>query len=126
MITTCGKSNKDKNIDASDLFFASKTDFSDEYQLNGITFTTDVGVMQRNSARWLYGSKKAEESFAEQSRGAANLLPGDLIKIEGEDSYRTVHKLPDTVLPKTYNPGEEVWDKQERTDISANLYLIHI
>ncbi len=106
LLITLAGNNPD--IDASDLFFASKTDFSDEYQLNGITFTTDVGVMQRNSARWLYGSKKAEESFAEQSRGAANLLPGDLIKIEGEDSYRTVHKLPDTVLPKTYNPGEEV------------------
>jgi len=101
-------SGNNPDTDTSDLFFASKADFSDEYQLTGKSFTVNIGVMQRNSAKWLYGTKKAEESFYEQSRGSAKLLPGDIIKVDGEDSYRTINKLPSTVIPKTYNPGAEV------------------
>ena len=106
LIITIAGNNPD--TDSSDLFFASKPDYSDEYQLSGISFTIDIGKMQRNSAKWLYGTKKAEESFYEKSRGFANLVAGDLIKVDGEDSYRTVHGLPQFVKTKTYVPGEEV------------------
>ena len=38
----------------------------------------------------------------------ANLNAGDIIKISGEDEYRTVTELPQFVSPKDYNSGEDV------------------
>ncbi len=106
LLITLAGNNPD--TDSSDLFFAAKSDFSDEYQLSGISFTTNIGLLQRNSAKWLYGTTKAEESFYEGSRGSASLIVGDIVKVDGEDSYRTINKLPQQLHPKTYNPGEEV------------------
>ena len=64
--------------------------------------------MQRNSADWLYGTKRADESFYERKRLFANLNAGDVIKIDGEKSFRTINKLPQYVNPKNYNPGADV------------------
>ena len=98
----------------TDNFFGAE-DFNDEYELTGTTNTISVVRnsyndyrMQRNSARWLYGSKKADNSFYEKHRGSANLIAGDSIRIHGEDDYRTIKELPQYVSPKTYNAGEEV------------------
>ena len=44
--------------------------------------------MQRNSTKWLYGTKLAEESFYERKKLLANLNAGDIIKISGEDEFR--------------------------------------
>ena len=64
--------------------------------------------MQRNSADWLYGSENADKSFYERKRLLANLNAGDIIRIDGEKSYRTINKLPRYVNPKNYNAGFNV------------------
>ena len=102
------------NMDSSNIFFASG-DYSDEYELTGTTDTLVVVRdgdndyrMQRNSASWLYGTPRADESFYERKRLLANLNANDIIKINGEDDYRRITKLPRYVNPKDYNPGDDV------------------
>ena len=63
--------------------------------------------MQRNASRWLYGTKKADEAFYVRKNGLANLNKGDLIKINGENEYRTINELPQYFEPKTYLPGDD-------------------
>ena len=105
------------NMDDSNIFFAGMPDFSDEYELIGVD-PAGVSVdivrddsndyrMQRNSATWLYGTKRADEAFYERKRGGANIIAGDTIKIDGEDYYRTVNELPQYVTPKTYIAGDD-------------------
>ena len=60
-------------MDSSNIFFAGNSDFSDEYELTGTTNNiaikrNDINEyrMQRNSADWLYGSERADESFYER------------------------------------------------------------
>ena len=62
--------------------------------------------MQRDASRWLYGTKKADEAFYVK-KGLANLNKDDLIKIDGEDEYRTIKELPRYLTPKTYNAGDD-------------------
>lgn len=102
-------------IDNSPIFFAGDSEFADEYELTGTTNTINVirdidnnYRMQRNSASWLYGSPRADESFYEKKRLLANLNANDIIKINGEDVYRTISNLPRYVNPKNYNVGEDV------------------
>ena len=64
--------------------------------------------MQRNASQWLYDSKKADEAFYKSHNLLARLNQGDVIKIDGEDSYRDVQNLPRYVNPKNYNPGAEI------------------
>ena len=62
------------------VFFTSGEDFSDEYELTGTTNTLSVNNdyrLQRNSSKWLYGSKRADEAFYVK-KGLANLNTGDL------------------------------------------------
>ena len=113
MIVTIAGSNQ--TLDASNIFFAGKPDFSDEYELDGTTDTLvpvkdgfNENQMQRNSARWLYGTPKGDEAFFERKRGGANLISNDLIKIDGETEFRTVNKLPRYVNPKSYNVDSDV------------------
>ena len=105
------------NMDDSNIFFAGMPDFSDEYELIGVDpsgVVVDIVRddsndyrMQRNSASWLYGTKRADEAFYERKRGGANIIAGDTIKIDGEDYYRTVNELPQYVTPKTYIAGDD-------------------
>jgi len=113
LIVTIAGSNQ--TLDASNIFFAGKPDFSDEYELDGTTDTLvpvkdgfNENQMQRNSARWLYGTPKGDEAFFERKRGGANLISNDLIKIDGETEFRTVNKLPRYVNPKSYNVDSDV------------------
>ena len=113
LIITIAGDNPD--LDESPIFFASIPGFEDEYEfptssrrIDFVKNEYDDHRMQRNTARWLYGTKRADEAFYEKKRGGANLIAGDLIKIDGEDDYRTVNELPQYVSPKTYNPGEYV------------------
>ena len=113
LIVTIAGSNQ--TLDASNIFFAGKPDFSDEYELTGTTDTLvpvkdgfNENQMQRNSARWLYGTPRADEAYFERNRNGANLIDGDLIKIDGEEEWRTVNKLPRYTTPKNYNLDGDV------------------
>ena len=64
--------------------------------------------MQRNSGNWLYGTPRAEESFYEKKRLLDNLNANDLIRIDGEKTFRTINELPRFTNPKNYNAGEDV------------------
>lgn len=103
------------DLDSSSIFFSGKPDYSDEYELSFTTNTISVAIdedndyqMQRNSTKWLYGTKKADESFYVKKNLLANLNAGDIIKISGEEDYRTVSELPQFVSPKNYLAGEDV------------------
>ena len=95
-------------------YFSGLDDYSDEISIN--TLPTLVTVtknsdntykMQRNASRWLYGTVKADEAFYVRKNGLANLNKGDLIKIDGENEYRTINKLPQYFEPKTYIAGDD-------------------
>ena len=112
LIITLAGSNP--NLDSSNIFFAGDSEFSDEYELTGTT--NDLVVvrdtdndyrMQRNSANWLYGTPRADESFYERMRLLANVNKNDLIRIDGEKDFRTIKGLPRYVNPKNYNAGED-------------------
>lgn len=103
------------NLDNSSIFFSGTSDYSDEYELDFTTNTITVArdedndyQMQRNATKWLYGTKTADESFYIKKRLLANLNAGDIIKISGEEDYRTVNELPQFVSPKNYLAGEDV------------------
>ena len=113
LIITLVGNNPD--LDSSNVFFARSSDFADEYELTGVTNTITVVRdsdqnyrMQRNSARWLYGTPRADEAFYVRNRLLSNVNDGDIVKIDGEDEYRTINGLPRYVNPKTYVPQEEV------------------
>ena len=113
LIITLVGNNPD--LDGSSVFFARSSDFADEYELTGVTNTIAVVRdsdqnyrMQRNSARWLYGTPRADEAFYVRNRLLSNINDGDIVKIDGEDDYRTINGLPRYVNPKTYVPQEEV------------------
>jgi len=103
------------DLDNSSIFFSGTSDFSDEYELDFTTNTIAISrdedndyQMQRNATKWLYGTKKADESFYVKKRLLANLNAGDIIEISGEQDYRTVNELPQYVNPKNYLPSEDV------------------
>ena len=110
-------SGNNPDLDNSSIFFAGKSDFSDEFELAvpGGTVTIEITKddysnyqMKRNVTKWLYGSEKGDKALSERRRGIEKLSVGDHIRIDGEDSYREVNKLPRFAHPKTYNAGEEV------------------
>ena len=72
------------NLDNSSIFFTGTTDYSDEYELDFTTNTISISrdedqnyKMQRNSTKWLYGTKLAEESFYVKKKLLANLIDLD-------------------------------------------------
>ena len=113
LVITLAGNNPD--VDASNIFFAGDSNFSDEYELSGTTNTVEVVRdsdndyrMQRNSGNWLYGTPRADESFYERKRLLANLNAKDVIRIDGEKEFRTINELPRYTNPKNYNAGEDV------------------
>ena len=76
--------------------------------------------MQRNSSAWLYDSKKADESFYVTKNLLSYLNEGDVIKIDGEDSYRDVQGLPRYVNPKDYRAGAEISSKYYGSILTTN------
>ena len=100
-------------MDTSNIFFSGINDFSDEYELTGTTNTVDIVKngsdyrMQRDASSWLYGTKRADEAFYERSKNRANLNQGDIIKINGEEDWRTIKELPRYQTPKTYIAGDD-------------------
>ena len=101
-------------MDNSSIFFSGRVDYSDEYELTGVTNTISIVEddnkyrMQRNASDWLYGSALADEAFYERKKGLSNINVGDFIHIDGEFDYRVIGNLPRYVNPKTYNPGDDV------------------
>ena len=105
-------SGRNPDTTAGKVYFSGLKDFSDEIELDlsfVVTVTKDEDSnykMQRDASRWLYGTKKADEAFYVK-KGLANLNKGDLIKIDGENEYRTIKELPRYLSPKTYNAGDD-------------------
>ena len=105
-------SGRNPDTSSGKVYFSGLKDFSDEIELNlsfTVTITKDAEgdyKMQRDASRWLYGTKKADEAFYVKN-GLANLNKGDLIKISGEDEYRTIKELPQYFTPKTYLAGDD-------------------
>ena len=99
-------SGRNPDTTSGQVYFSGLKDFSDEISLN-LSFTVSVTKdgegnykMQRDATRWLYGTTKADEAFYVRKNLAANLNTGDLIKISGEDEYRTINTLPQYLTPK--------------------------
>jgi hypothetical protein len=65
-------------------------------------------TLSRASSRYLYGSELADKAWYEQTRSYANLLPGDLIKIDGENSYREIIQIPYSAKTKDYRSNSFV------------------
>jgi len=111
LIITIAGHNPD--MDSSNIFFSRADDYSNEYELTGTTDTVNVikdGLdhrLQRDASSWLYGTKRADEAFYEKSKNLANLNQGDLIKINGEDDWRTIKELPQYLSSKTYVKGDD-------------------
>jgi len=59
-------------------------------------------TLVRASSRYLYASELADKAWYEQTRSYANLQPGDLIKIDGENDYREIIQIPHTAKTKDY------------------------
>lgn len=70
-------------------------------------------VLARSSSRYLYGSELADKAWYEQTRSYANLHPGDLIKIDGENEYREISYIPALVKTKDY---------RRNSFVSNNIY----
>jgi hypothetical protein len=96
------------------------TDYPDltitgSYQVSSSYGTDEDGhrALIRSSNRHLYGSKLADKAWYEQTRSYSNLHPGDLIKIDGENSYREIVRIPHTAKTK---------DFRENSFVSNDIY----
>jgi hypothetical protein len=77
---------------------------SQEYYLN----EDGERVLTRGKSEpiWLYGSSLGDDiETYRKNRASKSLASGDLIKIDGEKSYRQIISIPDIVKPKNYNVG---------------------
>ena len=75
-----------------------------------LTFTTDLDGnrrMQKDVTKWMYDSGLNDPAWAVRNSLRGNLLPGDLIKIDGEDDYRTVVDTPAFVTSRNHLPGDK-------------------
>jgi hypothetical protein len=82
----------------SDLILTGTYQVSTSYNEN----SDGERILTRTSSRNLYGSELADQVWLALSRSYANLHPGDLIKIDGENSYREVSIVPAEVKTKDY------------------------
>jgi hypothetical protein len=83
---------------ASDLIITGSYQVSTSYAQNA----DGDQILSRSGSRYLYGSELDDKSWYEQTRSYANLHPGDLIKIDGEKTYREVFSIPSTAKTKDY------------------------
>ena len=91
----------------SDLFTGG---FSISGATISLTYNTDVDgarIMQRDTTKWLFGSGLNDEAWAVKNKLLANLLPGDTIKIDGEDDFRSVISVPSTARARNHLPGTQ-------------------
>ncbi len=65
-------------------------------------------ILSRSGTRFLYGTEYDDKSWFEQNRLTANLLPGDLIKIDGESDFREILSIPFNVRTKQFNDNQQV------------------
>jgi len=75
-----------------------------------LTYNTDIDgarIMQRDTTKWLFGSGLNDEAWAVKNRLLANLLPGDTIKIDGEEDFRSVVSVPFTARSRNHLPGTQ-------------------
>ena len=77
-------------------------------------------VLSRGSSRYLYGSELADKAWYEQTRSYANLHPGDLIKIDGENEYREISYIPAKAKTKDYRRNSYVSNSVYSKILSSN------
>lgn len=67
--------------------------------------------MQRDVSKWMYDSGLTDTSWAVKNRLMANILPGDTIKVDGEDEFRKVVNIPPYVKSRNHLPGSQAWNQ---------------
>ena len=75
-----------------------------------LSYNTDIDgarIMQRDTTKWLFGSGLNDEAWAVKNKLLANLLPGDTIKIDGEEDFRSVVSVPSTARSRNHLPGSQ-------------------
>jgi hypothetical protein len=65
-------------------------------------------IVRRDLPLWLYETDLGDKTWRKVARNYGNLIEGDLIKIDGENDYREIIKLPEIVKSKQFNDGENV------------------
>ncbi len=69
---------------------------------------------------WLYGTELGKSAYKERTKSYLNLNVGDLIKIDGESSFREIVSIPELVNTKQYNSGEflpsDIYSRVESTN----------
>lgn len=67
--------------------------------------------MQRDISKWMYDSGLVDKSWEVKNRLIGNILPGDTIKIDGEDDFRTIVNTPSFVKSRNHLPGSQAWNQ---------------
>jgi len=87
----------------------------EEFSLSGISvlisFERDADgsrVLSRETNRYYYRSSLQDRIWNETKRLVANILPGDKIKIDGENDYRQIKSIPSKVKSKQFNINQQV------------------
>lgn len=71
---------------------------------------------------WLFNTEYANKlEELKKYKKIANILPGDLIKLDGEDEYRQVLSVPNQVRTKNYNTNESA-NNEIFASISCSSY----
>ncbi len=88
-------------------------------QVRSVSFQTDSDgnpELGLDLPSWLKGTELGYQAYLNKSSLYANLSIGDLIRIDGEKTYREVLDLPDKVKSKQFNKNEYL-----SSDIYANI-----
>lgn len=81
---------------------------SSTFELNYARDEEGNRILRRDLPLWLYETDLGDKTWRKNSHNYANLIEGDLIQIDGENSYRQITKLPEIVKSKQFNPGEQI------------------
>jgi hypothetical protein len=83
-------------------------------------------ILSKSINRHLYGTELTNKTWYEQSKCYANLHLGDLIKIDGENSYREILSIPDTAKTKDYRTSSfisnDIYSKVTTTNYNGLVY----
>ena len=83
-------------------------------------------ILSKSINRHLYGTELTNKTWYEQSKCYANLHLGDLIKIDGENSYREILAIPDTAKTKDYRTSSfvsnDIYSKVTTTNYNGLVY----
>jgi len=115
-LTLISNNNVDYD-DALPLKFTSNSNLknTEEFSLSDISVsivfeTNEDGnrVLSREINRYYYKTSLQDLLWNEVKRLSANILPGDRIKIDGENDYREIKYIPSKVKSKQFNNNHQV------------------